>query len=253
MSGVCLAAAVAITAAPMPMHLESLAVHLDGWKKVMQRADNFYCKDVTKVCENRITKKTSAWIGEIMCRKPDQLRIRLETKPAPGRQADLNDYVAYIGTGREVYEYDGNARVVTEYKLAGGDANASPILHFLTSALVVENRVFDPLSGALRPDADGRFEIKLMRQDKNYVYLDFVPRLPRNKAEYQSINLVLYKPVHRKQAYLPAHIRIVRPDGNQLEDWSFRDPVVNVKEIGPGSFKYVEPPTGWKVQRLSPP
>jgi TIGR03009 family protein len=248
MSGVCLALAAALAQTPGPMAPEALTAHLAGWEKVMQGADNFYCKDVTKVHKNRITKRTTTETGEVLCLKPNMARLRLEKK------ADPNDYIAYICTGRAVYEYDGAAKIVTEYGLAGGEGNDNLIFNFLARAFVVENRVFDPLSGILKADgAAGRFEIKLARQDKNYIYLDLMPRLPRDKAAFQSITLVLYQPTHRKQAYLPTHIRIVGVNGDQLDDWRFTDPAVNVKEIEPDTFEYAEPPVGWKAVRVSQP
>ncbi|HET6573933.1 MAG TPA: TIGR03009 domain-containing protein [Fimbriiglobus sp.] len=218
------------------------------WEKVMQGAGNFYCKDVTKVHRNLITKRTTTETGEVLCMKPNMARLRLEKK------ADPNDSIAYICTGREVYEYDGNAKIVTEYRLAKREVDGNPIFNFLTRAFAAENRVFDPLSGAFKADgvAD-RFEIKLSRQDRNYVYLELVPRLPRDKGQFQSITLVLYQPAHRKQAYLPARIRIIGANGDHQDDWLFREPVMNSKNVTPAAFEFVEPPPGWKTLRPGKP
>ncbi len=230
-------------AAPAAALAPELVAHLTGWEKVMQGAGNFYCKNVTNVHENRITKKTTTETGEIMCLKPNMARMRLEKKPAPGQKADPNAYVAYICTGQEVYEYDGNAKVVTVYKLANGGVGDNLILEFMSGALKAQ-------------DVVKRFDLKLLKQDASYVYLEIKPRLPRDQAEFETMILVLFKPnlpQAPQLAYLPRTVVMRKRD--QEETWDFPQPAVGVQGITKEHFKFVPVPKelGWKTQQAQQP
>ena len=218
-----------------------LMAHLAGWEKVMQGAGNFYCKDVTKVHENRITKTKRTSVGEIMCLKPNMARMRLEGKPVPGQKADPNDYIAYICTGQEVYEYDGNAKVVTVYKLNNGGVGDNLILEFMAGALKAA-------------DVARRFDLKLLKQDSNYVYLEIKPRLPRDQAEFETMILVLFKPNLPQAghlAYLPRTVVMRKRD--QEETWDFPQPTVGAQGIVKEHFKFVPAPKDWKTQQAQQP
>jgi TIGR03009 family protein len=227
-------------AQPAPVAPELLA-HLKGWETVMQAANSFYCKDVTKVHQNLITKKESTAAGEIMCLKPNMARMRLQKKVAPGQKADPNDYIAYICTGQEVYEYDGNAKVVTVYKLANGGVGDNLILEFISGSLKAA-------------DVVKRFDLKLLKQDDNYVYLEIRPRLPRDQAEFESMVLVLFKPNLPQLphlAYLPRTVVMRKRD--QVETWDFPQPTVGAQGITKNHFQFVPAPKDWKVQQAQQP
>ncbi|HET6573929.1 MAG TPA: TIGR03009 domain-containing protein [Fimbriiglobus sp.] len=230
-------------AAPAPQPAPELLAHLTGWEKVMQAASSFYCNGVTKVHKNRITRKETIEVGEIMCLKPNMARMRMEAKPAPGQKADPNAYMAYICTGQEVYEYDGNAKVITVYKLANGGVGDNLILEFISGSLKAA-------------DVVKRFDLKLLKQDDNYVYLEIKPRLPRDQAEFESMILVLFKPnlpQFPHLAYLPRTVEMRKRD--QVETWDFPQPTVVAKGITREHFKFVPVPKelGWKTQHAQQP
>lgn len=220
-----------------------LVAHLAGWEKVMQGAPSFYCKGVTKVHRNRITKKEVTSVGEIMCLKPNMARMRLEAKPAPGQKADPNEYTAYICTGQEVYEYDGAAKVVTVYKLNNGGVGDNLLLEFMAGALKAA-------------DVARRFDLKLLKQDQNYAYLEIKPRLPRDQAEFETMILVLFLPNlpgAEQMAYLPRTVVMRKRD--QEETWDFPQPAVGAQGITKDHFKFVPVPKelGWKTQQAQQP
>jgi TIGR03009 family protein len=178
-----------------------------------------------------------------MCLKPNMARMRLEGKPAPGQKADPNDYVAYICTGQEVYEYDGNAKVVTVYKLNNGGVGDNLILEFMSGALKAR-------------DVVQRFDLKLLKQDQNYAYLEIKPRLPRDQAEFESMILVLFQPNLPQAghlAYLPRTVVMRKRD--QEETWDFPQPTVGAQGITKDHFKFVPVPKelGWKTQQAQQP
>jgi TIGR03009 family protein len=223
----------------------ALMAHLTAWERVMQAATNFYCKDVTLVRKNLALKREAAYTGEIMCLKPNMARMRIEKKPAPDQRPDPNDYTAYICTGKEVYEYDGMAKVVTEYKLHNGGVGDNLLLEFMSGALKAD-------------DVVQRFDLKLVKQDANYLYLEIKPRLPRDKTEFDAMILVLFQPNLpnlERLAYLPRTVVIRKGNGQEEETWGFPNPAVSVPGISVDHFKFVPVPKehGWKMQQAQQP
>jgi TIGR03009 family protein len=218
-----------------------VVAHLAEWEKVMSAAANFYCNDLTKVTRNKVHKTERSYTGQVMCMKPNLARLRIEAKPAVGQKADPNDYATYISTGQAVYEYDGLARVVTEIKLTSGGVGDNLLLEFMSGSLKAA-------------DVVQRFDLKLLPEDKNYIYLEIRPRQDRDRVEFQTLTLVLFQPTVPGRGYLPAMVRIVKPNGQEEEDWTFPTPSVNVKGIEAKHFEYVPIPKNlnWKFQTAQP-
>lgn len=227
---------VAPPAAPPTPVDAALMAHLQGWEAAMKGASNFYT-ECTLTRKNLLLKKSSEFTGSIMCMKPNLARMRLDAKPQAGQKADPNDYTAYISTGQAVYEYDGNAKQVTEYKLRAGGASDNLLLEFMSGSLTAAQIA-------------QRFDIKrLKEEDKFYVYLEIRPREPRDKAEFESMILVLFQPSVPELGYLPRTVIIRKANGQDEETWDFPRPRTNVKEITATAFQYVPPPKDWKIQQ----
>jgi TIGR03009 family protein len=216
-----------------------IVTQLTEWEKVMAAATNFYCPDVQLVRRNTIHKREKAYTGNVMCLKPNLARMRIEAKPAPGQKADPNEYEAYISTGKAVYQYDGVAKEVTEIKLAQGGVGDNLLLEFMSGSLKASEIM-------------SRFDLKLLPEDKHYIYLEIRPRQPRDKVEFQTLTLVLFQPTVPGRGYLPAMARILKPNGQDVEDWTFPTPSVNVKGMDPKFFQYEPIPKhlNWKFQSI---
>lgn len=219
-----------------------LVAHLKGWEGVMQAATNFYAEcSVTR--KNTVLKKEATYTGSIICLKPNLARMRLD-KRAAGAKPDPNDYTAYICTGKEVYEYDGLAKQVTEYPLRNGGVGDNLLLEFMAGALTAKA-------------VAERFELRhLQPNDPTYIYLEIKPRLPRDKAEFESMILVLFRPgipKWQQAAYLPRTVVIRKQNGQEEETWDFPQPVVNAQGVKSADFVFVPPPKDWKVQKAAGP
>ncbi len=237
------AGAPAAAPQPAPPVPAELIAHLSAWEKVMQGATNFYCKDVSVVRKNLVLRKESTSVGEIRCLKPNMAFLRLERKPAPGQKPDPHNFEAVICTGQEVYEYDGSAKAVKIYKLTNGGIGDNLLLEFMSGSLKAN-------------DVVRRFDLKLLKQDQAYIYLEIKPRLPRDKTEFESMILVLFRPDLPKLerlAYLPRTVVIRRNNGQEEETWNFPDPGVSVPGIVKEHFQPAALPKDWKVEHVQQP
>jgi TIGR03009 family protein len=216
-----------------------LKAHLVGWEKVMHNAANFYT-ECALTRKDLLHRRELAFTGSIMCMKPNMARMRIDKKPAAGQKPDPNNYQAYICTGQAVYEYEGIAKTVTKYPLNKG---------------IGENLLLEFISGSLKADdVIRRFDLKLLKQDKNYVYLQIRPRQPRDKMEFEVMTLVLFQPGVPKMGYLPRTVVMRKNNGQDEEVWDFPEPRVNLPpdQIKREYFQFVQPGKDWKVQQAQP-
>ena len=218
-----------------------LLAHLNAWEGVMKNANTFYA-EVTRVRKNLLLKKEKAMSGSVICQKPNLAVMRLEGKTAPGQKPDPLDYEAYICTGREIYSYDGPQKTVSMIPLRGNGVGDNLLLEFMSGTLKAK-------------DVIERFDIKLLKEDPNYVFLELGSRLPNDKAEFQTMILVLHQPgipKHENLAYLPRTVVIRKNNNQEEESWEFPSPLINVK-LQAGAFQYVAPPQDWKLQKVQAP
>lgn len=228
-------------AAALPANLDPVLVaHLQGWDKVMQGATNFWAKtfNMQKKVQKPVPKVTQ-YTGSMICLKPNMARMRLDMKPAAGQKAGDNDFEAYICNGKAVFQYEGPSQTVTIYPITNG---------------IGENLLLEFMSGQLRAnDILRRFEAKILKQDQHYIYLELLPKLPRDKAEFTSMTLVLFQPTLPGVGYLPRTVVMRKDNGNIEEIWDFPEPNINANGIAPKDFEYVPPAKGWKVQQVQAP
>ncbi|MCZ2342778.1 MAG: TIGR03009 domain-containing protein [Bacteroidales bacterium] len=206
-----------------------LKAHLDQWEGIMRQITNFY-GTCTRVKKHLVLDKKAEYNGTLICMKPNLARMRIDRKDKP------EEYVAYICSGRAVYEYDGSQKTLTEYKLANGGVGDNLLLSFMSGTMTAN-------------DLLGRFDMKLLKEDQNYIYLEVRPRFPRDKQEFESMTLVLFQPSVPGVAYLPRAVVMRMANGQEEERWDFPRPAVNVPGVKAQDFEPVQPPKDWKVQQ----
>jgi TIGR03009 family protein len=103
-------------------------------------------------------------------------------------------------------------------------------------------------------DIKQRFDVTLEKEEEFYVHLRILPRLEKDKQEFEKMTLVLYssKLATRGWDYLPAVVVFSRNDGQEVEQWTFKEPKVNPPGVKKEHFVPEAPPKGWQVERRSP-
>jgi TIGR03009 family protein len=227
---------VPAAAAPVPAADPKLDAHLAQWEKTMSAVKNFHFELELKRTDATF-KAVKQYSGIMLCMKPNLARMRLIYD---GDQSGA-DYEAYICNGKAVYEYNGLAKTVTEWKLPDPKKPA---------AGVTDNLMLDILAGMKAKEARARFELSLFRENKDFVYIDVKPLLPRDKAEFVQLRLALCAP-KTDWPYLPGGIVIAKPNGD-TETWRIKKALTNIPDIGADRFQYEEV-QGFKVQQGVPP
>lgn len=209
--------------------------HLLGWQEVMGKMNNFRAEfELTRT--EAVFKKKRVYTGSVLCMKPNFARLRLDNA------ADKADYEAYICNGKAVYEYNGLAKTITEFKL--------------NPAAGADNLMLDFLGGMKAGDAKKRFQITQFNPAaEHYVYLDIKPVLPKDKQEFEHIRFALYGPNVPAPyiKYAPAEVYLLKPNGD-TEQWKFSKPQMDVPGVDGKVFEYVKI-DGWAFKQapVGPP
>ncbi len=219
--------------------------HLQAWEKVMGGASNFVSEKGSKTEFEQAKNFTKTFEATIWCLKPNLARMRLDRLPLANQKPDPSDFETYICDGKAVFQYEGLTRTVTQYPLGpGGGVGDNLLLEFMSGSITARQ-------------AAQRFSIEWDKpNDPTYLYLILTPLLDKDKAEFETLTLVLVRPglpgVAGAQAYLPRVARLVKPKAQVIETWDFPNPMVNAvgpngAPIGAGQFQFVQPGQGWKV------
>jgi TIGR03009 family protein len=212
-----------------------LQAALDGWEKAAGALTSFRYTLTLKRTNPTFPNAPKLYSGSVLCMKPSFARLRL----AYDADKTGNEYEAFICNGKAVYEYNGLAKTVTEWKLPDPKANA---------AGATDNLMLDLLAGMKAKAATERFDIAFKAEDDTYIYLNVKPKLAKDKAEFQELRLALYKV---KTPYLPAGVYLVKPSGD-TEEWSFKEPLTDIPNVTEKEFQYVKV-DGFRFQEGKPP
>lgn len=215
-----------------------LVAHLLAWEKEMKLVDKF-AVEATLTKTNLVTKRDEKKAGSIWVMKPNLARMNIKKVPTPGDKDNPNDFDAFICTGKMLYHYDGALKTVTEISLGTNGAG--------------NNLLLDVMSGMTAQQLVNRFEVALLKEDKNYVYLEVKPRNAEDKSDFETMTLVLCSPTVQGRAYMPRMVQFKKANGQEVESWDFPDPKVNPAGMKAGDFVYQAPPTGWRVERAVVP
>lgn len=228
-----LAPPVAAVGKPDPV----LVGHLNGWEAAMKNVETFTVK-ATITYKDLITKRVSTSDGDIWCMKGGYARLSIVKTVGKDEKPNPADYKAYICDTTALYEYDSAEKVVTMVTLGKNG--------------VGNNLLLDLMSGMTAEAAMKRFDLKIDKTEEFYVHIVATPKNAEDKAEFETLTLVLCDATVKGRAYIPRLVELRKANGQQTERWDFPDPKVNPAGVEKSIF---EPklPTGWRVQKAEAP
>ncbi len=256
-----------IDATAKPQTGSKAVLDFEAWEKAMNNVANVRVA-LSLTREDSVFQKKREYDGVLLFSKPNFMIMWLSYSADDTKQ----DYEAYICNGKSVYRYIGLEKSVTELKLSTKTKHDNVAEHTDPPATTQANSVIDPveqkyeaiarrlffmwtvgffprgelLAGTNPQDLRQRFEIHLLKEDENYIYLNMKPIRKEDKQDYQQINMALYGP-KTKFAYLPARIIILMPNGD-TEQWNITNPQTNLPRIDESKFQYV-PVAGFTLRK----
>jgi TIGR03009 family protein len=230
------AAIVPAAAVALPPALQA---HLSAWEKKSSSVGSYY-SDCEYVRKNLLVRKETTFTGTMMCMKPNLARMRIDNK------ADRTDFLSYIADGKAVYEYAGKDKVVRQFTIPPGGKGG-----------VGDNLLMEFMSGSMSADdVKTRFDLKLEKEEEYYTHIKILPKLEKDKQEFESMLLVLYsgKLAERKWDYLPAVV-VIQKNRDEIDQWTFKEPKINNDGIKKEHFVATMPrkEDGWEFKTMNAP
>ncbi len=216
---------------------ENLDTVLRGWEKAMTDLQSFACVVERKTLDKALGARDE-YKGYAMFMKPqlkgDNSRARLELT----KVTNAKIFEKYICTGPFLYEYAPVNQTIRIHNMPQGKDAGMQQESFLSF-----------LFGMGADKAKERYDMTVVfpkdgRPDANYHYIQVVPKLTQDKADFTFARLSLFRSNH-----LPAQIWYLQPNKNEIE-WNFKDQQINVQI----PLKYFTPEEmpGWRMERVQP-
>lgn len=196
---------------------------LSSWEQSMNsiRSASALC---THTIIDRVLKDKQVYEGTAQFMKPSMAVIDLKMK---GRPQDVEHVIC---TGTFVYQFVPASQVIKVYEMKTGQSNQDNFLPFL--------------QGMKAQDAKARYALTLIKEDKFYTYIQILPRLPEDKADFKEARLVLWN-----NTYLPRELRFIDVNGNE-NVWDITKIEPNNPQVSRNTFTAPKLPDKWQWEKV---
>lgn len=198
------------------------------WEKAMKKVETLYA-ELTRTSVNQTFRSTEVFDGSARYMRPNLALLDMRKR---GTKPNEVVFERYVCTGTFLYEYHQATKTLRVHELPP----AKP-------GQVADDNLMTFLFGMKAEEAKRRYELKLVKEDQHYVYVEVAPRFPADKADFQQARLVL-----NRQTYLPRQLWFQQPNGNTIL-WEIPRIQSDVP-LKRTDFTQPQPPEGWTLQRM---
>ncbi|MCS6850924.1 MAG: TIGR03009 domain-containing protein [Gemmataceae bacterium] len=207
---------------PAPNRLDTL---LQRWEQEMKSVQTLVLQ-CSRTETDKVNMTTTTFVGSAKYMRPNLAVLDMV------KQSNPQVYEKYVLTGTFLYEYRPKEKKIRVHELPPA-----------RQGNVADDGPLSLLLGMKAEEAKKRFDLRLVKEDQWYIYLEILPRLPADKADFQRARLVL-----NNKTFLPRELWFEQPNGNEIK-WDIpkidSNVAVNRHEFAPPGL-----PTGWTVERI---
>jgi TIGR03009 family protein len=199
---------------------------LQRWEQEMKRIETLSA-ELNRTTVDKVYQGTEVFSGVAKYMKPNLAVLEMKKKDKP------DTYEKYMCSGTYLYEWVPGSKVIRAHELPppkDGQVGDDNFLSFLF--------------GMKSEEAKKRYELKVMKEDQYYYYVQVFPRMASDKADFQEARLAL-----NKSTFLPREVRFTQPNGNEII-WDVPKIQTGVK-LARDDFAPPQPlPQGWTIVRV---
>jgi TIGR03009 family protein len=212
------------SAALDPAHnpLDALLVR---WEERMTQVQTIIAH-CTRTSVDKTFNTADVYEGAAKYMKPNLAMLEMQKKGKP------QVFEKYVCTGTYLYEFVPAEKVIRVHELPPpkpGQVSDDNFLSFLF--------------GMRAAEAKRRYDLKLVKQDQWYYYIEILPRFPADKADFQKARLVL-----TSSTFLPRELWFEQPNGNEVK-WDMPK-VESGADLRRTDFTSPATPPGWNLVRV---
>jgi TIGR03009 family protein len=209
-------------AQPNAAQLDTL---LQRWEQEMKRIETLSA-ELNRTTVDKVYQGTEVFTGTAKYMKPNLAILEMKKKDRP------EVYEKYICSGTFLYEWVPGSKVIRAHELPP------------TKEGVGDDNFLSFLFGMKAEEAKKRYDLKLMKEDQFYYYVQVLPRLAADKADFQEARLAL-----NKSSFLPREVRFTQPNGNEII-WDIPKLQTGVKLQRDDFAPPQTLPQGWNLIRM---
>jgi TIGR03009 family protein len=240
--GLVLAALVLVGASAMAQEAPPAAPAADSpldnyllrWEQEMKKVDSLSA-EITRVTKDKSFDTVKKLVGWAAYKKrgsgPSTLnQAAMELRPEGKREFQEK----YVCTGTRIFRFWPEKKEIEVFEIPKQEGGV-PDEGFLAF-----------MFGMRAADAKRRYDLRLAKEDRYYVYVDIVPRMPQDKGEFQKARLVL-----NKDTFLPRQLWFEGANGTEVL-WDIPRMATGI-DLNPRLFDQPATPKDWRVTLVKPP
>jgi TIGR03009 family protein len=228
------AAPAAAQAPPMPQPQpqqapNALDNYLLRWEQEMQKVQTLAAQLVREEKDPQFNT-AQKFVGYAQYMKtgagPNALNLAMLEMRPEGKNEISEKFVC---TGTYLYQFVPSAKEVRAHELPKPQPGQVANDNFLSF-----------LFGMKADEAKKRYELRLVREDQNYIYVEIAPRFAQDKADFKRARIVL-----SRDTFLPRQLWFEQPTGTDVT-WDI--PAIRAGvQVNRADFDAPKPPPGWKL------
>ncbi len=208
----------AVTLDPTHNRLDYLLLR---WQTEMNRVQTLEAQ-VARMTKDKTFGDTTVMVGSARYIKPDVAYLRLDNSARPG------SFEQFIWSGNNLYEYRPADKLLRVHPLPPRPQGQ-----------VADDGFLSFIFGMKAEEVKKRYDLRLHKDDDNFIYIYIYPRLPGDKADFQRAELVL-----NAKTMMPRRLWFEQPNKNEIT-WDL--PRVTTG-VALDAKPFLNPPTpaGWR-------
>ncbi|MBL8794271.1 MAG: TIGR03009 domain-containing protein [Planctomycetia bacterium] len=200
---------------------------LARWEKEMGTIQSL-ATEMTRTTVDKTWGTTETYVGRAKYVKPNLALLEMQKKDNP------QVFEKYLCTGTFLYQYVPASKAIHVHELPPPRPGQAP----------GDDNFLSFLFGMKAEEAKKRYDLKLVKEDQWYVYIEVTPKLAVDKSDFQKARLVL-----NQSNFLPRQIWFEQPNGNEIS-WDLPKAQSGVQidrnEFAPPQ----QAPAGWTMVRV---
>jgi TIGR03009 family protein len=222
-----------VTAPPAaPGRLDGL---LQRWEREMMSVQTLVAQ-CNRTTIDKTYGKPQTFVGTARYQRPNQAVLEMQ-KLGKDNKPDPQAYEKFLCTGNMLYEYDPQNKQVRVHQLPpprpDGMGSDDSFLSFMF--------------GMKAEEAKRRYDMRLAKEDQHWIYIEVIPLLPADKADFQRARLVL-----SASTFLPRQVWFEQPTGNEVQ-WDIPQVQTNVQLPANLFAPPRAAPPGWNLMQMPKP
>ncbi len=202
--------------------------------KKLKGLDSFVAQ-VRRTVIDKTFQTSEVYDGMVKYLKPDMSVLEMHKKDKPQVMEK------FLRAGPLLYFYYPEEKKIVVNEMAGVNALPPGFGGLLRQIFAVGSLPFSFVLEA--EETKKHYDCTLLKMDGWYIYIEFTPRTPASKSQFQKARLVL-----NKKSYLPRELWLEQPNGNEIK-WDIPKIEVNVP-LPREAFTKPKVPEGWKLERV---